>query len=903
MLADTVSVSATGSWSNARTTGNRSATCAWYGVPDSSGDDHQVRYGVPLGYSNCPSKDTGHRAQSGFGFQGNDVSAVTPGQPFMLGRFRHYNNPIVEPARPLERVDLRIALTIATAGGSQSPNLDFVLALHETVNDGWCEYDGTTNCPDKSWFVNTMPTDTFTIEGIEYTLEILGFQSSSTYDPSKVKNEFITEENQTNTAYLFGRITARVPAIMVDKSADPTSGMEGDPVQYSYVVSNSGDVALSNVTVSDNKCAPVTPVLSSGFNTGDINKDNKLDTTEQWRYTCSYTVDADDANASDEIVNTVTAQGKYQTTTVIATDTATVTLLTGDDCDDYEIDLTSSRYDAASNTTTFTYTVSVDSDAVHGLSHWVLGLDSCIAKSNIKAASHSYEFGTDPTTGVSGIKFNVAVGKGQSKTFWIRLNGEWPIGLTDTAIKAGQLKCYDKVEGPVCLPSIDVEKSVSVDGGTTWHDADDATGPMTNVGSPVRFKFFVKNSGKYPLSGVSLTDSDLSLSSCSVPTTLAVGASFECTVDATAIAGQHENTATASGQYDGQTVDDSDKAHYFGKSGDLTITKNVVGGTGTFSICITGPSPATTESCKQTSGGPVSWTGLVPGSYAVAEKGVDTDRWNVEIVSSPVQVTNGVTATVAITNTYIPVPGSITIVKKADPESDQSFAFTSDVPDYASFSLVDDGDGAGIGSITMSAAPGTYHIAEDLPDGWALSSLACQLAGDAPGSSYEISGNGVTIALAEGESVTCTFSNRGALSIAGAKFHDLNGDGDQDAGEPGLAGWTIQLEDSKGGVITTTTGANGAYSFDHLVPGSYTVAEVQQTGWRQTAPAAGAHNVTLTDADATGIDFGNQQLGGLTITKTVVGGTGTFNICITGPSPATTESCKSTSGGSVSWPG
>ena len=79
VLADTVSVGSSGTWSNARTTGGSTATCAWYGVPnDGSGDDDQVRYGVPVDYSSCPSKNNGYRKQSGFGFQGSDVPAVTP---------------------------------------------------------------------------------------------------------------------------------------------------------------------------------------------------------------------------------------------------------------------------------------------------------------------------------------------------------------------------------------------------------------------------------------------------------------------------------------------------------------------------------------------------------------------------------------------------------------------------------------------------------------------------------------------------------------------------------------------------------------------------------------------------------------------------------------------------------
>ncbi len=53
---------------------------------------------------------------------------------------------------------------------------------------------------------------------------------------------------------------------------------------------------------------------------------------------------------------------------------------------------------------------------------------------------------------------------------------------------------------------------------------------------------------------------------------------------------------------------------------------------------------------------------------------------------------------------------------------------------------------------------------------------------------------------------------------------DLDGDGTQDAGEPGLSGVTIELLDSGNAVIgTTTTGANGIYTFSGLPAGAYSV--------------------------------------------------------------------------------
>ena len=48
------------------------------------------------------------------------------------------------------------------------------------------------------------------------------------------------------------------PGIHVDKTADPTSlPAGGGDVTYTYVVTNTGDVALSSIKVTDDKCSPV----------------------------------------------------------------------------------------------------------------------------------------------------------------------------------------------------------------------------------------------------------------------------------------------------------------------------------------------------------------------------------------------------------------------------------------------------------------------------------------------------------------------------------------------------------------------------------------------------------------------------------------------------------------------
>lgn len=77
--------------------------------------------------------------------------------------------------------------------------------------------------------------------------------------------------------------------------------------------------------------------------------------------------------------------------------------------------------------------------------------------------------------------------------------------------------------------------------------------------------------------------------------------------------------------------------------------------------------------------------------------------------------------------------------------------------------------------------------------------------------------------------------------IRGVKWDDKNGNGVKDAGEPGLAGWTIFLDQNSNGQLdsgetSTTTDANGNYAFTSLTPGRYQVAEVIQSGWTQTFP-------------------------------------------------------------------
>lgn len=94
--------------------------------------------------------------------------------------------------------------------------------------------------------------------------------------------------------------------------------------------------------------------------------------------------------------------------------------------------------------------------------------------------------------------------------------------------------------------------------------------------------------------------------------------------------------------------------------------------------------------------------------------------------------------------------------------------------------------------------------------------------------------------------------------ICGTKFNDLNSNGVMDVNEPGLPNWTIELTGATS--RTAVTDASGNYCFDRLKAGVYNIAEVNQTGWVQTMPAApGTYSLAISSGQALeDINFGNK---------------------------------------------
>ncbi|HSS49624.1 MAG TPA: SdrD B-like domain-containing protein, partial [Thermoanaerobaculia bacterium] len=119
----------------------------------------------------------------------------------------------------------------------------------------------------------------------------------------------------------------------------------------------------------------------------------------------------------------------------------------------------------------------------------------------------------------------------------------------------------------------------------------------------------------------------------------------------------------------------------------------------------------------------------------------------------------------------------------------------------------------------------------------------------------------------------------GTLSVGDRVWTDANGNGIQDSNEAGISGVTVQLLNSGGTVIaTTTTNSSGNYTFTGLTSGTYTVKVVTST-----LPSA-----TFTETyDLDGVSSANQATFSLTASRSDVdfgyhfpsataGGTGTL---------------------------
>lgn len=103
-------------------------------------------------------------------------------------------------------------------------------------------------------------------------------------------------------------------------------------------------------------------------------------------------------------------------------------------------------------------------------------------------------------------------------------------------------------------------------------------------------------------------------------------------------------------------------------------------------------------------------------------------------------------------------------------------------------------------------------------------------------------------------------------AISGMKFNDLDKNGQKDPNDPGLEDWVIFIDENGNGQLDDgepflQTREDGTYIFGELVPGTYSVCEVEEEGWIRSYPAeSNCQEVeVLAGEETTNVNFGNYQ--------------------------------------------
>src|SRR6185295_17508205 len=111
----------------------------------------------------------------------------------------------------------------------------------------------------------------------------------------------------------------------------------------------------------------------------------------------------------------------------------------------------------------------------------------------------------------------------------------------------------------------------------------------------------------------------------------------------------------------------------------------------------------------------------------------------------------------------------------------------------------------------------------------------------------------ITLGLGETNLTVDAGFFRPLAAVGDFVWNDLNRDGRQSPGEPGLSALPVVLEDCAGNIVTATvTGPDGKYLITDIPAGNYRVRFGAPAGFTFTTPNIGSDDLD-SDADATGL--------------------------------------------------
>jgi uncharacterized repeat protein (TIGR01451 family) len=347
--------------------------------------------------------------------------------------------------------------------------------------------------------------------------------------------------NDTDPSHYFGTD----PEIAIEKTTDghdadtPTGPVlnVGDMVTWQYNVTNTGNVPLTNITVTDDQ--GVVPVYQSGDDGDSI-----LQPGETWIYNATGTV------VPGQYSNIATAHGEYLGMTYSDTDPSHY--IAGDPA--IHIEKTTNGNDADTPTgpvlnvgdmvtwqynVTNTGNVPLENITVTDDQGVVPVYQSGDDGDNILQPGETWIYNATGTV-VSGQYANIGTAEGDY--LGVTYNNTDPSHYLGTA------------------PTIHLEKT------TNGFDADSPTGPVLNAGDPVIWQYNVTNTGSVPLANITVTDDQgvipVFVGGDNGNSILDPGETWIYDAVGIAVVGQYANIANATGDYLGVTYFDTDPSHY-----------------------------------------------------------------------------------------------------------------------------------------------------------------------------------------------------------------------------------------------------------------------------------------------------------------------------------------------------
>jgi hypothetical protein len=148
-------------------------------------------------------------APSWLGFTGNSFASIVPEQTFCLGNLSYFNGTLWDGTQAYS-VALQAQLAFTSIGITQNFDLNCGLINTPNTADPWASADSVLLSAN-------FPTTLFTLNGIEYTLNV-GFGSVTGGGFSEI-NKFFVLEGASASADLIGIITACNPPSVPDSGS------------------------------------------------------------------------------------------------------------------------------------------------------------------------------------------------------------------------------------------------------------------------------------------------------------------------------------------------------------------------------------------------------------------------------------------------------------------------------------------------------------------------------------------------------------------------------------------------------------------------------------------------------------------------------------------------------------